>query len=233
MIGKINSIETAGLVDGPGIRFVVFMQGCPMRCLYCHNPETWDLSGLCEEYTVDELTEKILRYKPYFKNNGGVTFSGGEPLMQIDFLIEMLKRLKKEGIHTCIDTAGSLPVKEELFEYLDLAILDVKAVNKDEFESLTNYSNKNFLKFVKEAEKHNINLWLRQVIVPTINDDKKHIELLNKFVKNIKNVEKVELLPYHTLGSEKYSKLKIKYPLEGIPDLSNQKLEELQQYLEI
>lgn len=231
IIGKINSIETTGLVDGPGIRFVVFMQGCPMRCLYCHNPETWEVSGPSIEYTVDELVDKILRYKPYFKNNGGVTFSGGEPLMQQDFLIELLKRLKEEGIHTCIDTAGSLPVKEELFEYLDLALLDIKAVDSSEFEMLTNYPNKNFLNFLDLCQKHNTKLWLRQVIVPTINDDKKHIELLNNFIKDIKNVEKVELLPYHTLGIEKYHKLKIKYPLEGIPDLSQDKLEELKSFL--
>ena len=231
MIGKINSIETMGLVDGPGVRFVVFMQGCPLRCIFCHNPETWNLNGKAQEYTEEELIKKILNYKPYFKHNGGVTFSGGEPLMQKEFLIKCLKLCKKEGIHTCIDTAGSIDGCEEVLKYTDLIIFDIKGTNKNNYKYITGHDIDTSLKFLNLCQKMNKKLWIRAVIIPNINDNKKYINELINFIKPIKNVEKVELLPYHTLGVHKYTDLKINYPLKNIPDMDKNKCNELETML--
>lgn len=231
MIGKINSIESMGLVDGPGVRFVVFMQGCPLRCKFCHNPETWNLNSKCLEYTPKELIDNILRYKPYFKHNGGVTFSGGEPLMQKEFLTECLKLCKKNNIHTCIDTAGTIPDCEEILKYTDLVMFDIKGINKNSYNYMTNYDIKNSLHFLELCQKMNKKLWLRIVIVPTINDNEKYIKELAKFIKPIKNVEKIELLAYHTLGIHKYEELKIDYPLKEIKDMDKKKCEELEKML--
>ena len=231
MIGKINSIETLGLVDGPGIRFVVFMQGCPLRCKYCHNPETWNLNNYTYEYTPEQLVDKILKYRPYFKNNGGVTFSGGEPLMQKEFILECLKLLKKENIHTCIDTAGSITNCDEILKYTDLVIFDIKATNKDDYKNITGgnitYAN-DFLKLCQKMKKK---MWLRSVIVPTINDNEKYINELTVFIKPLKNIEKIELLPYHTLAVHKYKELNIKYSLENISDMDKKRCKELEDLL--
>lgn len=231
MIGKINSIETMGLVDGPGIRFVVFMQGCPLRCKFCHNPETWDLNKKCEEITPKELINKIIKYKPYFKNNGGVTFSGGEPLMQKEFLLECLKLCKENDIHTCIDTAGSIKDCKEVLMYTDLVLFDIKGTNKENYKNMTNFNIEKSLDFLKLCNNMNKPLWLRIVIVPTINDNEEYIKELIKFIKPIKNVEKIELLPYHTLGIHKYNELKINYPLEGIADMDKEKCKKLETML--
>lgn len=231
MIGKINSIETLGLVDGPGVRFVVFMQGCPLRCLYCHNPETWNIKNFEEEYTAKELVNKILRYKPYFKDNGGVTFSGGEPLMQKEFLTECLKLCKENSIHTCIDTAGSILGCEEVLKYTDLVIFDVKAPDQKLYKQITSSKIDNSLKFLKLCQDMNKPLWLRIVIVPGINDTKEYINELIKFIRPIKNVEKIELLPYHTLGVHKYAELKINYPLKDIKDMDKEKCKILENML--
>lgn len=231
MYGKINSIETMGLVDGPGVRFIVFMQGCPLRCLFCHNPETWDINGKSTSYTPTELVKKILRYKPYFKNNGGVTFSGGEPLMQKQFLLECLKLCKKENIHTCIDTAGSIPNCEEILKYTDLVLFDIKGTNKDNYKKMTNFNIDTSLEFLKTCQKMNKKMWIRIVIVPGINDNEDYINELIKIIKPLKNIEKVELLPYHTLGVNKYKELNIKYKLEGIPDMDKDKCNLLEKKL--
>ena len=231
MIGKINSIESMGLVDGPGVRFVVFMQGCPLRCIFCHNPETWNVNGKCEEYTPEQLIEKILRYKPYFKNNGGVTFSGGEPLMQKEFLLECLKLLKKENIHTCIDTAGSMPNCEEILKYTDLILFDIKAVKKEQYKKITNYDITSSLKFLNLCQKMNKKLWIRAVIIPGINDTTEYINELTNMIKPLKNIEKIELLPYHTLGVHKYKELGIKYSLENTPDMDKDKCKKLESIL--
>ena len=215
MIGRINSIESMGLVDGPGVRFVVFMQGCPLRCKFCHNPETWDLNGKSKLYTPEELIKKILNYKPYFKHNGGVTFSGGEPLMQKDFLLECLKLSKKNDIHTCLDTAGSIPNCEEVLKYTDLILFDIKGTNKYNYKNMTGFNIENSLKFLNLCQKLNKKLWIRVVIVPGINDTEEYVNELINFIKPIKNVEKIEFLPYHTLGVHKYDDLKISYPLKG------------------
>lgn len=231
MVGKINSIETMGLVDGPGVRFVIFMQGCPLRCKFCHNPETWSIKGTVKEYTSDELISMILRYKPYFKNNGGVTFSGGEPLMQKDFLLECLIKCKKEGIHTCIDTAGSVPGYEEILKYTDLVLFDIKGTNKDNYKQMTNGNIKNSLEFLKTCEKMGKKLWLRVVIVPGINDTNEFVKELISFIKPLKNVEKIEFLPYHTLGVHKYEELKFDYPLKGVSDMDKETCKKLEHML--
>ena len=231
MIGKINSIETMGLVDGPGVRFVVFMQGCPLRCKFCHNPETWKLNGKADNYTPEELIKKILNYKPYFKRNGGVTFSGGEPLMQKEFLLECLKLCKQNDINTCLDTAGSIPDCEEVLKYTDLVLLDIKGTNKENYKEMTSGNFDNAVKFIKLCEKMNKKLWLRVVIVPGINDTKEYVDELIKFIKPIKNVEKIEFLPYHTLGVHKYEELKIDYPLKGVKDMDQDKCKKLEDML--
>lgn len=231
MIGKINSIETMGLVDGPGIRFVIFMQGCPIRCIFCHNPETWNLNNKCDSYTPEELVNKIINYKPYFKNNGGVTFSGGEPLMQKDFLIKCLKLCKKNNIHTCLDTAGTITDCEEILKYTDLVLFDIKGTNKDIYKKITGSNIDNSLKFIELCQKLNKKMWIRCVIIPGINDTEKYMDELSVFIKKINNVEKVELLPYHTLGVHKYKELNLKYPLEGVDDMDKEKCKNLENYL--
>lgn len=231
MIGRINSIESMGLVDGPGIRFVVFMQGCPLRCKFCHNPETWDLNGKSKCYTPEELIKKILNYKPYFKHNGGVTFSGGEPLMQKEFLLECLKLCKKNNIHTCLDTAGSILNVEEILKYTDLVMFDIKGTNKDNYKNMTGFNIENSLKFLNLCGKLNKKLWIRVVIVLGINDTKEYVNELINFIKPIKNVEKIEFLPYHTLGVHKYDELKINYPLKGVSDMDKDKCKKLEDML--
>lgn len=231
MTGKINSIESMGLVDGPGVRFVVFMQGCPLRCRFCHNPETWKLNSKAEEYTPEELIKKILNYKPYFKHNGGVTFSGGEPLMQKDFLLECLKLCKKENIHTCIDTAGSIPDCKEILEYTDLVMFDIKGTNKENYKNMTGANIDTSLEFLKLCGKMNKKLWIRVVIVPDINDTKEYVDELISFIKPLKNVEKIEFLPYHTLGVHKYEDLGLNYSLKDVPDMDNDKCKKLEKML--
>lgn len=231
MLGKINSIETMGLVDGPGVRFVVFMQGCPLRCIFCHNPETWDLNDKTDTYTPQELVDKILKYKPYFKHNGGVTFSGGEPLMQKEFLIQTLKLCKENNIHTCIDTAGSITNCTEVLKYTDLVLFDIKGANEEIYNKITNYNIKNSLLFLKECEKLNKKMWIRVVIVPGINDNIEYIDSLYEFIKPLKNVEKIEFLPYHTLGVHKYDDLKIDYKLKGTKDMDKDKCKKLETML--
>ncbi len=231
--GNINSIETMGLVDGPGIRFVVFLQGCNLRCAYCHNPETWQKEKLCQKYTPKELIAKILRYKNYYGKTGGVTFSGGEPLLQPDFLLECLKLCKKNNIHTAIDTAGvGYGEYKEILKYTDLIILDIKAVDKEEYKKLTGQSIDYFNEFVRQVQQSGNKLWIRQVIVPTINDNEKNILALKDYVKKLKNVEKVELLPYRTIGVSKYKELKIPYRLENIEDMSDVEIKKWQALLE-
>jgi len=221
--GKVASIETMGLVDGPGIRTVIFLQGCPLRCLYCHNPEMQDFTTEVTEYTPKQIVEILKKYKPYYKEDGGVTFSGGEPLSQGKFLLETMKLCKKEGINICLDTSGVGENYNEILDYTDLVIMDIKACDKDLYNKITSLNIEKSLKFFDECQKKNKKMWLRQVIVPGINDDKKHILELKKFIKPLKNIEKVELLPYHTMAREKYKRLNRGYPLGNIPEMDKQK----------
>ncbi|OFH98017.1 pyruvate formate-lyase 1-activating enzyme [Clostridium acetireducens DSM 10703] len=229
--GRIHSFESMGLVDGPGIRNVVFLQGCKLRCLFCHNPDTWNIKG-GEEISSEDLINKILRFKPYFKNKGGVTFSGGEPLMQPEFLLEMLKLCKLNGIHTAIDTAGYGKGNYcEILKYTDLVILDVKNVDNDGYIKITGCSKYQFDEFLDTVQKLGNKLWIRHVVVPGYTDSIKHIEKLAEIIKKLKNVEKIELLPYHTLGKYKYDKLKIKYKLENTESMNKEKTKELENML--
>ena len=223
MQGSINSIETFGLVDGPGIRTVVFLNGCNLRCKYCHNPEMWCMQK--NNMTVDKLVEKIIRNKPYFKrNNGGVTFSGGEPLLQIDFLIAVCKKLKEENIHIAVDTSGNgLGKYDELFKYVDLVLLDIKHVNQEDYKELTEGDINKSLEFINELNKTSIPVWIRQVVVPGIMDDDEYLNDLKQFIKTIKNVERIDFLPYHKLGNEKYDKLGIINPYKDMPEMDKEK----------
>lgn len=232
MIGYIDSIETMGLVDGPGIRFVTFFKGCKLRCLFCHNPETWTKDGALE-ITSEELLKKIHKYHTYY-TDGGVTFSGGEPLLQPDFLIDILKKCKMINLHTAIDTAGvGIGKYEEILKYTDLVILDVKAYTEDKYKYITgvNADMSEFNKFLEVCQKLDKKLWIRQVIVPGINDTEEYILGLKEYLKNIKNIERVELLPYHTMGVSKYHKLGIPYKLEGVPDMDINRCKELERIL--
>lgn len=218
-MGVVHSFETFTTVDGPGIRFILFLSNCPLRCKYCHNPDTWACKG--KEYSVDDIVNEILKYKNYYKN-GGVTISGGEPLLQIDFVIEIFKKLKKYNMHTAIDTSGStfnenqIEKFDELNKYTDLYLLDIKEIDEKKHIELTGKSNKNILEFAQYLSKNNKKVWIRHVIVPTINLDKEDLIKTKEFIDTLNNVERVDVLPYHTLGVHKYKELGLKYPLEGV-----------------
>lgn len=233
MIGNVAGFETMGLVDGPGVRFVVFLQGCPLRCLYCHNPEMWNNDEQKIQISPEDLVKKIKRYKPYFKGVGGVTISGGEPLTQAEFVCEVFKLCKENDIHTCLDTSGFGKDYDELLSYCDLVILDVKELDAEKYKKLTGKKIDQFFKFVETCQKKNKKLWLRQVIVPGLNDTVENVKKLNEFAKSLSNVEKVELLPYHTMGVEKYEKLGIKYRLDGVQDMDKKACEKLLKYLTV
>ena len=227
MQASVNSIETFGLVDGPGIRTVIFLNGCKLRCLYCHNPEMWQMGN--KNYTVDELVAKILRNKPYFKrNNGGVTFSGGEPLLQVDFLLEICKKLKEEGIHIALDTAGvGIGKYEEILSLIDLVLLDIKHSNKDGYKKLTGMDISESEKFIEYLNKSGKPVWIRQVIVPGIMDNDKYLQELAVYLLKIKNIEKIEFLPFHHLGFSKYENLKLENPLKNVPEMNVENCQKL------
>ena len=234
--GYIHSIETLGTLDGPGIRMVVFFQGCKLRCAYCHNPDTWIFNkGIA--ITAEQIVKKAKRYKPYFKfNDGGITFSGGEPLMQPEFLLECLKLCKKEEIHTVIDTAGvGFGDYDEILNYTDLVILDIKHSNPKKYKDITGLDMDSYCRFKDALIKNNKSIWLKQVVTPGINDTYEDMVAFEKEVNTFSKsmIQKVELLPYHTLGVFKYKELKIDYKLEGVEPLSKEKLEELKNYLTI
>jgi len=231
--GFIHQIETMGLVDGPGIRIVIFMQGCPLRCLFCHNPETWEKVSK-NKMTSKEIVDEIRKYRPYIEKDGGVTFSGGEPLLQSEFLLEMLKMCNKAGIHTALDTSGTGYNKkylDEILKYTDLVILDIKAIDEDNYKKMTGKDMTMFNYFVDRLLENNNKIWLRQVIVPNINDTEEYIFKIKKYIKKFKNIEKIELLPYHTMGKEKYDKLNIKYRLTETLDMDKEKCKNLEELL--
>jgi len=233
---KIHSIETFGTVDGPGIRFTLFLQGCHLRCKYCHNRDTWDLK--CGEYkSLKEIVDNILRYKNYFKaSGGGVTVTGGEPLLQVKFLINLFSKLKEEGIHTAIDTSGMVEITDDVKELLkltDLVLLDIKHINEEKCKELVGFSNKRELEFAKYLSDQGIKMWIRQVLVPGITDDEKDLITLREFIKSLKTVEKVEVLPYHSMGKFKWEKLGSKYELEEVRDANQDDVERVKKILGI
>ena len=224
MIGKIHSFFAGGTVDGPGIRFVIFLKGCPLRCKYCHNPDTWTQDNALE-YSVSDVTTQALKYKGYFENGGGVTVTGGEPLMQIDFVIELFKELKKKKIHTALDTSGIIFNEEnenvmekinELIKYTDLVLLDIKHIDNDKHLELTGKPNTNILKFAKYLSDNNIHMWIRHVLVPGITLNDEYLLKTKEFIDTLNTVDKIEVLPYHTMGIVKYQNLGLKYPIEGV-----------------
>ena len=228
MKASIDSIETFGLVDGPGIRTVIFLNKCNLRCKFCHNPETWVMKN--ENYTSEQIIDRVLRNKPYYKNNGGVTFSGGEPLLQYEFLLETCKKLKQENIHIAIDTAGiGNGDYQELLQTIDLVLLDIKHITKEGYIDITQTDNiDKFNDFVEQLNKTNVEVWIRQVIIPDVNDNIEYMNSLATYIKtNIKNVTKIEFLPFHTLGNEKYEKLGIKNPYKDKKDMDKDKCNEL------
>lgn len=228
--GRIHSIETMGLVDGPGIRVVVFFQGCKLRCTYCHNPDTWN-ENTGTEYTVEEVVSKIKRFKSYFQTSGGgVTFSGGDPLRQPEFLLEVLKACKSEGIHTCLDTSGvGFGDYEEILKYTDLVLYDVKHLTEKGYLELTGFKIDETNKFLEAVRKNQTKLWIRQVVLPGETDSDKYMEKLKEFVDSLDNVEKVELLPYHLLGKNKYENLGMKYRLDGVPAMDKEVCKKLKE----
>lgn len=236
MIGKIHSIETFGTVDGPGIRFVVFMQGCSLKCKYCHNRDTWDIHD-GKEISLEELTKEILKYKSYMDNSGGgVTVSGGEPLVQAEFVTELFKTLKNYNIHTALDTAGSLPISnqiKELLKYTDLVILDIKHIDDEKAKSLTGFSNKNNLDFARYLSNLNIPMWIRQVLVPGYTDNKFDLQKLKVFIDSLNNVENVEILPYHNLGKYKWEEIEGHYEFENVTPPSDVELQKAKSILGI
>lgn len=225
MIGNIHSYESFGTVDGPGIRFVVFLQGCPLRCKFCHNPDTWNATGAKIKESAEKTFEKIRKYKGYFGKKGGVTLTGGEPLVQSEFVLELFKLCKKDGIHTALDTSGYIfndKVKEVL-EYTDLVLLDIKALDEKVYKELTGVELKNTLEFANYLKEINKKTWIRHVVVPEITDNDELLDRLANYVSKFDNVEKVEILPYHKLGEFKYKELGMKYVLEGVEELSKER----------
>lgn len=230
---NVHSIETMSGQDGPGVRCVVFLQGCPLRCKYCHNPDTWPLTG-GSEFSPHQLFDTIRKYKPYFKNRGGVTFTGGEPLLQARTLVPLLELCQEADIHTAIDTSGVVLNEnvERCVELADLILLDIKHMDAGEFNRLTGGLIDNVWRFMKLLERHNKPTWIRQVIVPGWNDREQDLNPLADFLADKKFVEKVELLGYHKLADAKYIELDITPPLPDVPEMDATRLAELQAYLD-
>ena len=224
MKGYIHSIESFGTVDGPGIRFVVFLQGCPMRCLYCHNPDTWDMQN-GKQVSVDEIISEFEKCRNFTK--GGITVTGGEPLLQIDFVTELFKKFKTMGVHTRIDTSGIVFNRDTkkfdtLMEYTDLVMLDIKHIDNEKHKALTGQANDRILDFARFLDEKSVPVWIRHVIVPNITDDEKYLFKLGEFIGTLNNVKALDVLPYHTMGKVKYEKLNIPYPLEGVEPMDKQ-----------
>ena len=222
-IARIHSFESFGAVDGPGIRFVIFVQGCPLRCQYCHNPDTWTLDEN-KKMSVDKIIKKYEGVKEFCK--GGITVTGGEPLMQIDFVTELFKEAKKNDIHTALDTSGitfnpnNTEKIDKLLEYTDLVLLDIKHVNDEEHKKLTGHSNKNILAFAQYLSDKKKDIWVRHVVVPNLTFNEKYLRELGKQLRNYTNIKALDVLPYHDMAVSKYESMGLKYSLEGVPALS-------------
>lgn len=237
MTGYIHSKESFGTVDGPGIRYVVFMQGCPMRCLYCHNPDTWDLKA-GEEITVEEIIEEFNKNRAFY-SKGGITVSGGEPLLQIDFLTELFRKCREENIHTCIDTSGITFKEDEeyleklsrLLECTDLVMLDIKHIDPEKHRALTGHGNENILAFAKFLEEKKVPLWIRHVVTEGYTDNKEDLIKLGEFIGKLKNLKGFDVLPYHTMGVSKYKEMGIPYKLEGVKPLPQSEAVKAKEYI--
>lgn len=240
MKGRIHSFESFALVDGPGVRFCVFLQGCNMRCKYCHNPETWS-HGAGEEWTPEELFKKVYRYKNYWGKDGGITVSGGESLLQLEFVAEFFRIAKEKGVHTTLDTSGNsfnmepdyLEKFDRLMAVTDLFLLDIKEMDEEKHKSLTGHSNKNILELAKYLSENDKEMWIRHVLVPGLTDDENGLKEIKAFIDGLKTVSRVEILPYHTLGLFKWENLGINYPLEGVPTPTDEEVKKAEEILGI
>jgi len=240
IMGYVHSLESFGSVDGPGIRYVIFLSGCAMRCQYCHNPDTWNIrTGT--PHTAEELLAKAVKYRPYWGSKGGITISGGDPLLQLDFLIDLCKRAKAEGVHVAVDTSGNPFTRkepwfgkfQELMKYIDLFLLDIKHMNNEQHKVLTGFTNENILDMARYLSDLKKPIWVRHVLVPGRSDKDEYLEQLNEFISSLDNVEKVEVLPYHTLGVPKWKELGMEYPLEGIDPPTKERLENAKRILHL
>lgn len=238
MIGHVHSLESFGTVDGPGVRFVIFLQGCPMRCQYCHNPDTWEI-GTGQEMTAEELIAIYEKNRPFYRN-GGITVTGGEPLLQIDFLLELFWLAKEKKIHTCIDTSGityrpgvsSYNEKlDRLMGLTDLVMLDIKHTDPEKHKVFTGQDNAGILAFAKYLSEKNIPMWIRHVVVPGITDEPEHLKTLGRLIGKFANLKALDVLPYHTMGTHKYRELDIPYPLDGVEALPKEKALEAKQLI--
>ncbi len=228
---RVHSIESFGTVDGPGIRYILFMQGCELKCKYCHNRDSWDITG-GQVKSIDEIFNKILNYKEYICPNGGVTISGGEPLLQYEFLINLFTKLKKEKIHTCIDTSGMISINNEikkLIELTDLFLLDIKHIDSEKCKYLVGVSNEKELNFARYLSDKGKKMWIRQVIVPGYTDEKEDLRKLKKFVSDLKTVDKIEFLPYHSMGKYKWNNLGLDYEFEYVRDADDDDIKRAQE----
>lgn len=234
--GRIHSFETFGTVDGPGIRFVIFVQGCHLKCKYCHNRDTWEINS-GTEYTIDEIIQKVMRLKPYIiASKGGVTVSGGEPLLQAKFVKELFKELKAKNFHTALDTSGNLPISQdikEVLEYTDLVLLDIKHINNEKAINLTGLPNTNNLNFARYLSDNNIHMWIRQVLIPGYTDNENDLKELKSFIDTLKTVDKVEILPYHNLGKFKWEEIGEKYELDNVNPPTEEQIQFAKNILQI
>lgn len=239
MSGRIHSLESFGTVDGPGTRFVVFVQGCPMRCLYCHNPDTWPMTGgtIME---ASEILEQYERNKAFYSNGGGITVTGGEPLMQVDFLLELFSQAKEKEIHTCIDTSGIaykpgnkalIEKLDKLMEYTDLVMLDIKHIDPEKHKELTSQPNDGILAFAVYLNEKKVPMWIRHVVVPGITDDPKYLYDLGYFIGQFTNLQALDVLPYHDMAKKKYEELGIDYVLKDVEPMDKKKVPELKSHI--
>ena len=238
-VGLVHSLESFGSVDGPGVRFVVFLQGCALRCKYCHNPETWSAEG-GTEWSPEKLFQHVWRYRNYWGKKGGITVSGGEALLQIDFLIDLFRKAHKRGINTTLDTSAQPFTREEpffskfneLLKYTDLVMLDIKHIDDEEHKKLTGHTNKNILDCARYLSDQGIKMWIRHVLVPGITDKDEYLIRTREFIDTLKTVTKVEVLPYHTLGAYKWKELGIPYKLEGVEPPTEDRIQNAKKILE-
>ena len=239
MQGRIHSLESFGTVDGPGVRYVVFVQGCPMRCAYCHNPDTWEMSG-GTMMEPSEILDNYERNKPFYKG-GGITVTGGEPLMQIDFVLELFTQAHERGIHTCLDSSGIaykpnanpdwLAKLDKLCAVTDLVMLDIKHIDPEKHKDLAKQPNEGILAFAEYLDKMHVDVWIRHVVVPGLTDDPKDLHRLGYFIGRLSNLKALDVLPYHTMGKKKYDELGLPYRLDGVPEMSKDRVPELKQHI--
>ena len=234
--GKIHSIETFGTVDGPGIRFIVFMQGCCLKCKFCHNRDTWEINA-GSEYTTQELLSKIEKYRTYIDSSGGgVTVTGGEPLLQSDFVFELFTKLKQIGIHTCLDTSGGIPLNysiKKLLTVTDLVLLDIKHTDEEKAIELSGVTNKYTIELARFLDSNNIDYWIRHVLVPTLTDDTENLTTLNNLINSLSNVKKIEIIPYHSMGQYKWDNLGFVYPLSNIRDANDDDIKKAKEIVKL